>query len=251
MSKDEDKPRARIQEAAEIGVPVLHALVMAGPVAATSAATLALLPLVIGRAIPVFAERKAKEAREWWDWVVGVNAPAGTVGVDIGAHADDPAFHEVVVQAFRALVDAVAPDVIPALGLLTREYARQGKRPDYFFRAVARTLSDLESEEFRDLKTLLSLIMRGPRRGRIEMILSMLPDGSPVQVMFMDRTPLPVEIKWVPSGVSLPHGDRLFHLLKMHGVGEDNHGIHGLSFGKGVLAADFATMERLAAIIPS
>jgi len=70
-------------------------------------------------------------------------------------HEDDPDYHEVMFRTFRAMTDAVDPEVIEILGHLAGQYNYAARKPDAYFRSLGRLLCELDPGEVGDLVSIL------------------------------------------------------------------------------------------------
>lgn len=93
------------------------------------------------------------------------NAPDSTVGVELATLLQHPHAQAVLIESIRASLESISEAVVPALGLLMREYQRTGKEPDVFFRGVCRVLQELTAEEYADFRRMLHEVVEAARHG--------------------------------------------------------------------------------------
>lgn len=210
-----------------------------------AAAAISFFPYVVGRCIPGILERREREAQEWWDRVVMDNGTGVGAAAEIKARANEPAVQETIFSGFRLVLEKVSPAVIPALGLLTREYARQGRGPDWFFRSVGRVLSDVSSDEYADLRALTALIAQASTG---EVVLYQAPpdaDGGPRVAIW--HTITPPRVSGLAPGQLETTARRLFSVLKTSGLAtEAPSGNRGQGSGPTVMQCERETFVRLA-----
>lgn len=122
---------------------------------AIAASLMQLFPPLIGAVLPGWLQRKQQEAREWWKEVLGSSGSDEGVAAEIETKLQSPDVQDIIFAALRSLFERVAPETRTPLALLTREYARGEREPDWYFRAVAKLLTDVTSEEYVALKQLV------------------------------------------------------------------------------------------------
>jgi hypothetical protein len=254
MSKDAKRKARRrdkndlVKDVVGAGAGAVAAIVggvVAGPPGVAAGAALAFLPLVVGRFIPGFVQRKEREAQMWWSSIVAEDgSDPGTVD-RIRARLEEPEAQDTIVEGFREVLDAIAPEVLPGLATLTREYLRDGKRRDEFFRGVGRLLSDLAADEYESLRSLVRALAQHQGPPLLHVRLTMPPGGSAEVLTFVSQAPGQEE-QLVYSGWSSPHARRLFHLLKLNALGSDNPGGYwGVVSGPHVLRMNPQIVGRL------
>ncbi len=157
----------------------------------------------------------------------------GTPLEDVEKHlrenATRPEIHEAVFESTRRFADAVTPDVAPVLGALLGSYAGEGLEPDPFFRGYSRFLADLGRAEFRAFRRLLELLQTHPGAASVR-------ESTNPEVVFhlvdMSGTPgEPVAVHVYEIGgstneqrhrlESIDGALRIFHLLRLHGLGRE------------------------------
>lgn len=110
---------------------------------------------------------KQREAAKWWMTMLTAeradDASAEEIAQEILDHQDKPHVRDTILRSVRGLLDALEPSVIPSLALLSREYIREKKKPDVFFRGTVGLLSNIASEdELADLKRIISELAAMP-----------------------------------------------------------------------------------------
>lgn len=235
------------------------------------AAGLSLLPAIVGKFIPAVYQRKERDAKEWWDQVVWGTASDCGVAAEIRARADDSAVQDVVVDAFKSVLEANSSDVLPALAMLTREYVRTGRPRDAFFSGVGTMLTYLSSDEYRDLRLLITGVgsrqqASGARRVVLEVgaqdilrsrwirpqqMTTLTESGAWVpqahQQAWIDVTPEGMDGPTSQLVISLPTGRKLFQLLKAHGIATE--GSSPDTVGPDYCTIETEVLRRIAKII--
>jgi hypothetical protein len=233
---------------AAYGTASLPAAIAAGP-----AAALAFLPFVAGKVVVGYQKRKVREAEKWWELVVMENSSDYGAAAQIGAKADDPISQDVIVASFKLILDNISPEAIPAIAMLTREYLREGKVRDDFFRGTGEVLTDLSAEEFSDLRALVAWVASSSRRADVEILHLGVGSGSPegqyehleIRPEREGRPPI-----LTPLGFPMRFVPRLFRLLKKSALAtEAASGYLGAISGPHVLAVGRTTMDRLQTIL--
>jgi hypothetical protein len=126
-------------------------------------------------------------------------------------HEEDADYHEVMFRTFRAMTDAVDPEVVPALGYLAGQYNFAGRRPDAHFRAMGRLLCELEPGELQQLRGIFRSLLDKTSPGSAQLDLICGPDDTvSIPAPGTNNTPLGI----------FPSGLRLFRLLKTEAMAE-------------------------------
>lgn len=124
---------------------------------------------------------------------------------------------EVFLQSVRAAEAAVEEAVYPALAMLMREYVREGKRADGFFRGISRTLQDVSADEYESLRAIVVGVARWPGPTAIVRRLRKIPEGYFIQVtdpgMTKARGAVDVSSRQEDAAY-------LFHLLEVNNLAE-------------------------------
>jgi hypothetical protein len=105
-------------------------------------------------------EVRRRKVQELLQEAMLANAPDAGAAALLRAHLQDEKFQRVLVEAVRAKLEALADEVTPALAMLMREYERTGQAPDWFFRSVCRALQDLSGEEYAELASFITRLVR-------------------------------------------------------------------------------------------
>ena len=224
------------------------------PTTAVAAALLAFIPSALGFAVPHVFERKKARAQAWWDQVVFANASDEGVAAEIKARLNnDPNAQDAIMAGLRDAMDATATEVLPALAMLTRKYARAGRSPDRFFRGLSRVLVDLVAEEYEPLRLLMQHTATAPHadeRSQIELHLKPVNEQAPnMETTEVACWGLSAGFTWLP--VPIPHAARLFDQLKINGLASD---IHVARFGSPSrpfsMVIERAMAARIARLLP-
>ncbi len=157
---------------------------------------------------------------------------------------------DVFLLTVRTAEATVDDAVLPALAMLMREYQREGKKADSFFRAVSRLLQDLSADEFASLRALTSGVVA--RRS-----------DSAVRRMRLPGTAITYEVEVTSPGTyatdrskvecSPDHVAHLFHLLDVNGLGDLQHDqlVGGDASETHVILVRLETAWRMAALMPT
>jgi len=186
----------------------------AGPVPAALAAAGDAGPAIVELFVSGWRGRRRREVSEWWDAVVMDNGSEQGAAAQIAARVEDPVAQEVIVGALRALLDRVAPVVVPALGMLTREYLREGKEPDAFFRGMARVLGDLTAAEYEVLRNMAVRMRRHHMTRRLSFHVVSLPGMLEGVQLAVDGPSVGRQFDCAPGDAA-----QVFHLLSVNGLG--------------------------------
>lgn len=164
----------------------------------------------------------------------------------------DPRKKSAILESLRALSQALDDAVIPALAALTAEYIRDDKAADGFFRGITRLLSDISAEELDSLRSLVRALMDADYKGP-----SLEVHYLPATPGYSGEAPDAVRLKlpgpsengqpvYEALKARVPHGMRLFHLLKTYNIGRDNPGgFYDITSGPQVLRIDMDVVRRL------
>jgi hypothetical protein len=142
---------------------------------------------------------------------------------------------EALYQAGRLALDAVDPDVIPALASLAAEYV---ERPlDHFFRGASRVLADLTAAEHAELRGLVARIIKEVPAAATALSLEVVAVGeSGEREVGKQAGAWEFTVRWSIADEKLPDhfvSDHrswwtpaqawrlLFHKLKVHGLADD------------------------------
>lgn len=137
----------------------------------------------------------------------------------------------VFIDTVRAAESAVDEAVLPGLAMAMREYQREGRRPDGFFRGFTRTLMDLSRDEYLALQAIcrgLATRLRGKRhhisqerfvRLHIDYSGPASAQPAPGKVIVTHTSegmgdPLKVEVPDCPG----LHAEHVLHLLEVNGL---------------------------------
>ncbi|NTX07031.1 hypothetical protein [Myxococcus sp. CA040A] len=94
----------------------------------------------------------------------------------------------VILDSMRQLEDVVSDEVIPALALLTREYARAGRPKDRFYASLVRVLRDIEDGEYAPFRRLVAAVVKaGPNSTSGKFHISKIEDTEKEQ-FFLSAT---------------------------------------------------------------
>jgi hypothetical protein len=227
----------------------------AAGVTGAAAALVLMLPSALKLALPKVLERKANETKQWWDWVTMVDAPDETVRAEIEAHLDNPDAQEAIYSSLKEVLDCTNSEVLKPLAMLTREYVREDKAPDAFFRGVTRVLADLTRGELKALRLLVRLAADVEKRLdpgmlAVDLYLTRLEKSRDETEYVHHREIAPPKLTLTPLRPSVPGAERLFHLLKSNGLGSDQpSGMWDVQTGPSSLLLDRRTLTRLVALL--
>ncbi len=186
------------------------------------------------------------------------SAPGFVTGLVAGwlARGQAPRFtvdgEQSLYDAMRALLDAIDPASAPAIGRLVAEYS--DRRPDPFFRGVARLLAQMTADELVAMRTLGTFLLVNTQRATPDFVIREQIEQSPnnwvavplrIEVLKDEfvgiATPVGVERYFVHE---TPAALRLWHLLQVNDLAR-NIGARKVPS----LELDRATLERLAVIL--
>lgn len=214
MTAKKKKTAATIERATSLVVGTTAAAVATGP-AAVGTALMALFPTLVGAFLPGFLDRKGKEIRTWWDEVVGSSGSDEGIAAEIESRMGSPEVQETVMAGVRAILDRLAPDVRTPIALLTREYARACREPDWFFRAVATILTTVTAEEYAAFKAIVATTLASRFGEHATLRLNTQPGFDDVLAPLSFTTD-PVGYLNVRGGLGVM---RVFALLQSTGLG--------------------------------
>jgi hypothetical protein len=226
----------------------------ADPTTAIASALLTFIPSALSFAVPHVFERKKTRAQAWWDEVVFANASDEGAAAEVKARLNnDPNAQDAIMTGLRDAMDATAIEVLPAIALLTREYARAGRKPDRFFRGLSRILVDLVAEEYEPLRLLMQHTATAPHSDeRSQVHLQLMPADQRPPTMETTEVACFSQIAgfaWLP--VQIPHAARLFEQLKVNGLASD---IQVIGFDSPALpfsmVMERAVAARIARLLP-
>jgi hypothetical protein len=174
------------------------------------------------------------------------------VEAEIHAKAEhNPVIQEVILEGARAIDEALADVVLPTLARLTRSYRVSERPADAFFRGVRRMLSDLDGEEFAAFTLLIKRLLSDDRVDTVEYFrLEIEGKTGEVERWHVVTTPEGKQGGERMTCGDIPHALRLFHLLKVNGLGADSS-VGGFSAGAGpeIVHIQSAILKRLAAVV--
>ncbi len=166
---------------------------------------------------------------------------------------------DALLEAMRTALEAMADEVMPALGGLIREYEKESRRADGFFRGCCRLLQDLSAEEFASFVALINRIDKAPWNDQSEARGSFAhsreewasaAEGAPVNQPFLILSSSGLSEggrSLAAVGSDPAHGSRLFHLLDRENFG------HWHAEGRGganrYLTMQVGTARRIARIL--
>jgi hypothetical protein len=125
------------------------------------------------------------------------------------------AVKDATVAAFRMMEEALCDEVVPALGLLTRQYQRAGKSRDAFFIGAGRLLRDIGSAE--ELRSLFGVLVFAAHKWPTT------SSGTPesVRALLMDPRSPNRALQWGDRRAELPwrpEHDQILRLLVTNGL---------------------------------
>jgi len=228
----------------------LAAAMAPSPGTATLAALLVMFPSLVGLAAGRLFDRARRRMESWWDQVVRRHGHAGDDVRLLLEGTDAPYLDETIVESIRRLLEITDDAVVPGLGALAAEYIAAQRRPDRFFRGLARTLADLDADEYAGLRLMFSGLARVELPADLPKLkrLIVVSEGDVVEVKYemtakqiaslaRDGAPRPTLGK-------IPHGERLLHLLYVHELGSRPPDVFG-GFGSQAVCVDVETVRRL------
>lgn len=160
MGDSEKNLTAKMQEGATKvvvgGVAMTLALLVTGGSQAEAAFLAGALVPALESFVKAVRDRRVNRSAIWWEEVLrDPERGQEQVAAELLDATSNPEAVDVVMRSVRDLMEVVDEVVIPSLGVLAREYLREKKRVDPFYRSTVRVLCDCTSEDFTDLKALL------------------------------------------------------------------------------------------------
>ena len=141
-------------------------------------------------------------------------------------------FQDLVFEIGRKYVARVSPDVIPALAMLFREYDRQSKPADAFYRNFLSFLCELDADEFTLLQQIFSMVDDAIVKPEVgDQRFSFRATGPEIgcgqrPVYQFEAISIPDSVtKYTP--IVNPIMRRLFRLLAKHEVAQSEEGAWG------------------------
>jgi hypothetical protein len=269
MSDSEKRARAKSM-VKDAGIALLSAGTAAGLAGAGGAGTglaalsggAAVLPWALTTVIAIARGWKEREAARWWYELLHGHGnddatPEEIAGI-IDEHGEKPFVRETILRGVRAIGDAVDPAVVTPLATLARDYVRTERDPDGFFRGTARLLADLSAQELADLRELLAWISAGSARDEVTVTAS-----DTEQIGKNQWRDIPWRIRFLRDefvGVKTDNPDpyvtmvgiadpvRLFHLLRLNGLGMEGHGM-SYDAGPGKIVLVRSVIDRLRTVL--
>jgi hypothetical protein len=178
---------------------------------------------------------------KWWERMAHAFSGEDLQGFVRDRLENDPAARNALFESLRNLSNALDDSVVPALADLTAEYLREHKPADAFFRGVQRVLSDLTAGEFESLRDLMVAVAAIPVSKRT---ITLSQHGDPKLVHYSTSH------RREPIGSFGPHTQRIFHLLKVNGLGADfQGGSFGAQPGPKSIALALETIRRLSTLL--
>lgn len=229
--------------------PTAGALLAAGGAAAST---------FFGRTASWVRQRRERRTLAWYDeYVRGEEAvDPEAVEARLDAQADDAIVQETILEGARAVDEALADEVVLHLARLTRFYVGSGRGADAFFRGTRRLLSDLTGDEFSALRALVKELAETSLPDdvvdlRVETHDEMISEYTREGVTRLHLVGEGKAREWRRCYLgTIPFALRLFHLLKVNGLGADGVA-RGFSAGAGpgIIEVDVVTMRLLWAVI--
>lgn len=199
----------------------------ASPTAIVLATALGALPQAAASAIGFGAERKARQAAAWWHRVVhdgGDEVTAEEIAAIVTEHREEPFVGETMLRAFRALVDSVDDEATVPIAILTREYLREKRTPDVFFRGAADLLRVVNAAEINDLRRVIRPMHRLVTKDNGgEAHLSVIDEHRNVMRVTPD---LPTTGPLAGDKFETPNGPRLIRLLERNDLADDRSNLN-------------------------
>lgn len=113
---------------------------------------------------------------------------------------------DLMMRAFRQMMDAVDDAVVPVLGYMAGRYTFERRRPDAFFRGLGRVLCDLEHGELEQLRRIVALAAYGSHSE-----VALRVDRGAVKLMARDSR----------KELRLAAASRIFSLMKREGLAKE------------------------------
>lgn len=129
------------------------------------------------------------------------------------ASVDAPWAHDVLVEGFRHLMDALDESVVPSVAALSAEYLEAKKPPDRWFRRVGNLLVEMDGEDVTGLATLLAFTNQGRQDPAEYPEAYILLSGDDLNAMFGQRRNVGYHSNRFPGD------QRLFSLISKAGLG--------------------------------
>jgi hypothetical protein len=255
---------------AGVGGAAAAAAAAAASIGASAALTIgaaggaALVPVTLGPAARFFVGRAARRwAALLREYVAGTSADPAVVEAQLHAQADKPVVQELVVEAARAVADALTDSAVPAMARLLREYAPQERSVDSFFRGVRRVLSDVDEDELRSLRDLLVALNELPFKAAPFTVEVFYGNGAQgIRLYGVGHAlaadpgsdgPVKKAHETAPSeqlvvAAEFEHLPRLFNLLKTNDLATESMGRWGVA-GTMLMLISAAHLKRLVALV--
>lgn len=214
MKRKADRKAANVERAATLAANTAAAAAASGATA-IGAALMAMFPPLLGAVLPGFLERKAREAQTWWNEVQGSAGSDRGIAAEIEAKIELPEVQDTIMAGFRAVLDRLAPAARTPIALLTREYARASREPDWFFRAVSQILTGVTAKEYVALTRLVGVTAASSFGEHATLRLNTQPGFDDVTARFSFTTD-PKGFLDVQGGLPVM---RVFALLQATGLG--------------------------------
>jgi hypothetical protein len=160
------QPKQRGKKAAKVGASIIASgasaavTASAGPVAGIVARPL--LGAMASTLAEFVADRRTRRANAFAETFMESGTSEITAAAELKAELErSPAeVKDAVVAALRELEEALCDEIVPALGLLTRDYVRSGRGRDSLFIGAARLLRDVASaDEYLALQRFVRLVV--------------------------------------------------------------------------------------------
>jgi hypothetical protein len=223
--KRPDDRKALTATATALSVAAGKAATVAGAtfVGVVGAALVAAVGPTVGFLWQTTTDWHVRQTEKWWD------ALSAKLGPGVSHEVEDRVMHErvtgqepvagkVIAASVRTLLEGLDDALVPALAALAAEYLRERKPADDFFRAVARTLADLDKVGLTDLRSVAEHCVGFTSPGvELESVLREKDQWVLVQAREEDEHRAPNARRSPPF--VLNGGVKLITLMKRHGMG--------------------------------
>lgn len=218
---------------------------------AAAAGFLAALPQLVGSVIPGVLGRQQRRVDKWWAIVTrGEDGSDEEFERDLHERLakDDERLHATVMASLRTLLDTLERAMLIPLARLTRNYLKEHRGPDLFFRGVADVLSRISREELSSLRDVLDTAIKRASYGGSDDFIKLVhrsakhiddPDellqarptkGQDVWSVGYFDYDMKKDARFIPV-MAVPHAREVFSLLKAARLADDFRGGYGESAG--------------------
>jgi len=168
-----------------------------------------MLPTLVG----IARAWKEQETDKWWNHVVDGDFHDDTSAEEIAgiieANQEEPFVRESILRSLQTLWFTPDQCAVLPLAMLTREYIRDKKNPDSFFRGVCNLLLTCSQSDFGQLRDLAVAIRHALNESDPSFLRLECAIGNPRQVQLYTETGSSKN----HASINMPDGARLLRLL--------------------------------------